>query len=80
MSRVFVFACSAFALAGDGSAAQSTIVTRSDHGGNHAEIIQSGPEDDKPAVEIKKGPGYVVIRQHNKNNRAVIIQGRQTKD
>lgn len=79
MPRVFVFACSAFALAGDGSAAQSTTVTRSDQG-NHAEIIQSGPEDDKPTVEIRRGPGYVVIRQQSKNNRAVIIQGGQKKD
>lgn len=73
MARVFVFACSALALAGDSSAAETTTVTRSANG-NHATIIQSGPKDDKPAVEIRKGPGYVVLEQRSNNNRAVIIQ------
>lgn len=74
MSRFAVFAWSVFAMVETGCAAEST-VTRSDRGGNHAEIIQSGPEEGKPSVEIKEGPGYVIIEQRSKNNRAVIIQG-----
>jgi hypothetical protein len=53
----------------------TTIVTRSDSGGNHAEIIQTGPKDDEPVIQARRGPGYVVIEQRSKNSRAVIIQG-----
>lgn len=74
MARFFIFACGALAMTGSGSAEETTTVTRSS-GGNHATIIQSGPRDDKPAVEIRRGPGYVAVEQRSKRNRAVIIQG-----
>jgi hypothetical protein len=80
MARVFVFACGALAMTGaTGAADETTTVTRSVRG-NYAEIIQSGPTDGTPAVEIKKGPGYVVIRQHSKNNKAMIIQSGGEQD
>jgi hypothetical protein len=62
----FLFACGALAL--------GAFVTRSDRGGNRAEIIQSGPEDDAPSVRVEEGDGFVVIEQHDKNNHAIVIQ------
>lgn len=80
MMRVFIIARSALLAwsasmpTGTGFAQAATTVTRSDHGSNHAEIIQSSPGEDAPAVEVEEGPGYVVIQQRSKNNSAVIIQ------
>ncbi|MGA2842968.1 MAG: hypothetical protein ABSG18_22975 [Steroidobacteraceae bacterium] len=75
MARNFAFICGLFAAAGTGAAAQTTVITRSNNGTNHAEIIQSGPSDEKPSVKVRKGPGFVVIEQHSNNNSAVVIQG-----
>jgi hypothetical protein len=64
-----------FAAAGTGAAAQTTVVTGSNGGANHAEIIQNGPRDDKATMKVWRGPGFVVIEQHSNHNKAVIIQG-----
>lgn len=79
MARLFLFACSAFALAANGAASETTTVTQSTDG-NHATIVQSGPQDDKSVVEIRKGPGFVVLEQRSNSNRAVIIQGKSADE
>ncbi len=74
MSRSFTFAWSIAALAGAAAVAAQTIVTRSQHGGNYAEIIQTGPKDDQPTVETRSGPGWVSVEQRGQHNRAFIMQ------
>ena len=73
MGRNFAFV-SMVSAAGVGLLGQAVVTTRSDQGGNHALIIQSGPNDDKPETSVRRGPGYVVIEQHSNHNRAVIMQ------
>ncbi len=77
MRRFIILLWSSIAMTGSSAAegVNTTIVTRSDNGNSHAEIIQTGPKDDKPVIQTRKGPGYVIIEQRSKNNRAVIIQG-----
>lgn len=67
--------CGIVAAAATAFASETVVVTRSDHGSNHALVIQSGPRDDKPVAQVRKGPGYAVIEQNSNRNRAVIIQG-----
>lgn len=74
MLRAVISAWSALALTGTSAAEEITIVTRSHNGHSYAEIIQTG-RDDKPVIETRRGPGYVIIEQRNKHNRALIIQG-----
>lgn len=75
MLRAVISAWSALALTGTSAAEEITIVTRSHNGHSYAEIIQTGPRDDKPVIETRRGPGYVIVEQRNKHNRALIIQG-----
>ena len=69
-----IFAGIALAPAGASVADETVIVTGSDSGRNRATIIQTGPTDDEPVVETRRGRGYVVIKQHSRHNRAEIIQ------
>lgn len=53
-----------------------TVVTESDMGRSTATIMQSGPGgEQKPAFDVRSGPGYVIVKQRGQNSRAVIIQG-----
>ena len=42
--------------------------------GNSAFIMQSGPDGEKPAATIRNLRGTVIIDQHSKHNRALIMQ------
>lgn len=74
MGRSFAFAWSIAALSGAAAAAAQTIVTRSHHGGNYAEVIQTGPQDDQPVVETQSGPGWVSVEQRGRYNHSIVIQ------
>ncbi|MDR3450782.1 MAG: hypothetical protein P4M15_13735 [Alphaproteobacteria bacterium] len=75
MTPNWAFLFGIFVTTGASAAAQTTVVTHSDNGANHVEITQTGPTNDKPTTKIRRGPGYVFIEQHTKNNSAVVIQG-----
>jgi hypothetical protein len=77
MRRFIILLWSGIAMTGSSTAesVNTTIITRSVNGNSHAEIIQTGPKDDEPVVQTRRGPGYVIIEQRSKNNRAVIMQG-----
>jgi hypothetical protein len=74
MRRFVVFVWSTVAMTGTGFPGDTTIITGSHNGNSYAQIIQSGPGQEKPVVTTRKGPGYVVIEQRSQNTSAVIVQ------
>jgi len=58
-------------------AEQTTIVTSSQNGRNHATVTQTGSEPGESKVEVRTGPGYVIIRQSSANNRTAVFQRTQ---
>ncbi len=57
-----------------------TVVTQSETGRSTATIMQSGPGEQKPAFDLRAGPGYVIVKQRGQSSRAVIIQGNGVSD
>ncbi|PPD46113.1 MAG: hypothetical protein CTY15_01670 [Methylocystis sp.] len=58
-----------------------TVVTESAKGRSTATIMQSGPAgEQKPALDVQSGPGYVIVKQRGQSSRAVIFQGNGATD
>jgi hypothetical protein len=78
MRRVAIILGSAIAMTTTSiHAEQTTIVSSSQNGRNHATVTQTGSEPGKSKVEVRSGPGYVIIQQSGSNNRTEIFQRAQ---
>jgi hypothetical protein len=57
------------------SAREISIVSETELGRSTTTIVQTTPGEKSLEFDVKSGPGYVIIRQRDKNGGAVVIQG-----